>query len=198
MGGHRRHFLVGGATATATVGGGTLLWFQQQGYRIDPSPYVPKLESPPIKLPGAAFDLRAERTLRALYAYLIPGDPELGLPSADEAEVMSYVQKAMTITGLRPVRDDLLKLARWLDSQVRPHSFAEIEPAQGTQVLLETQAHHEPIGRFRPAIALEAALRIGLEGYLGHSEHGGNPKFVTWSALKIAMPHERRHTFTIE
>jgi hypothetical protein len=188
----RRALLVGGAGASL-VGTGLIAWLRSRGYEVD-VPDQPVDRGPPtelVPLSGPPFDVRAREALLVLYALLLPGDPARGLPGADDAGVFAYVERAARIPGLRPLRDDLLKLARFLDGQAAPARFAELDVARQTQLLLAAQADQAPTGRFVPARALEAALRLGLEGYLGHPHHGGNRAFAAWEALDIPMPRER-------
>lgn len=188
----RRTFL-GGAAGAAAIGAGTWAWLQAQGYAVDP-PSEPLERIPPAlpgKLPGPPFDPRARTTLAALYGHLFPGDAERGLPNAGAAKVFEYVESASRHPGLRPVRDDILKLARFLDREAAPARFSDLPLERATRLLQAVGENRRPKGRFVPARALETALRLGLEGYLGHPHHGGNPDFITWEALDIRMPRAR-------
>lgn len=196
----RRAFLWGSAGAVV-VGAGAWAWLRAQGYVEDPPPTpLDRHPGPEVTaLGGPAFDPRAEATLIALYGWLLPGHAELGLPSAEQASVFGYVRAAALLPGLRPLRNDILKLARFLDREAQSRlggpppgpGFSALDEASATQVLLAAQEDEQRRGRFVPARALEAALRLGLEGYLGHPEHGGNRDFVSWDALGIAMPRRR-------
>lgn len=183
---HRRAFLVGSA-GLATAGAATWAWFQREAV-IDSVPLSP--EPPAALIPlRRAFDPRATATLTRLLDLLIPGGD--GMPSATAAGVPAYLERAGRVEGLRPLRDELLKLSRHLDRLSRPQSFGDLDAARATQLVLEAQADREPKGRFVAARAMEAALRLGLEGYLGHPHHGGNRDFAAWEALRIPMPRER-------
>ena len=189
---HRRGVLGAGA-GLALVGSGTWLWLRSLGYEVDP-PRTPIQRSPPpplVELSGPPFDPRAAQTLEILFWDLLPGDPDLGLPSAREAGVWNYVQAAARVSGLRPIRDDLLKLARFLDLGAKPESFSDLDAARRTQLVIETQFDDKRRGRFIPSRALEVALRFALEGYLGHPHHGGNRAFAAWDGLDIDMPRDR-------
>lgn len=186
----RRAALLGAGGVAVTAG--TWAWLRARGLAEDrPEQAIertPPASAPP--LPGPAFDPRAEATLRSLYDELLPGQPELGLPSASEADVFGYVKEAARLPGLRPLRDEVLKLARHLD-RAGPRRFVELDVAERTQLLLAVSSDTGRTGRFVPSRALEAALRLGLEGYLGHPHHGGNQGFVAWEALRIRMPRDR-------
>lgn len=181
----RRAFLAAGAGLT--VGGATWAWFRQEA-GLDERPRVAEPPAVPVPL-KRAFDARATDTLARLYALLLPGGG--ALPSALDAGVLSYVEQAGRVAGLRPLRDEVLKLSRHLDRIAEPLRFAETDDARATQLTLEVQADDAPRGRFIPSRGLEAALRLGLEGYLGHPHHGGNEAFKAWDALNIRMPRER-------
>lgn len=196
MGVSRRSLLAGGAGA-ALLSGGTWVWLRERGYTEDPPPtrfpraLEPRSSPALVPLSGPPFDPRSREAIAALYGHLLPGDPGRGIPSADEARVFEYVERAARVPGLRPLRNEILKLARYLDQRSAPERFSTLDAARATQIVLDTQEDTRPRGRFVPAQALEAALRLGLEGYLGHPEHGGNPGFIVWEALAIAMPKER-------
>ena len=192
----RRAVLAGGGAALLSAG--TWAWLRHRGLTVD-APEVPLERSVggrPAPLSGPAFDIRAARTLQVMYDDLLPGSEALGIPSASAAGVFAYLERACKEPGLRPLRDEVLKLARHLDrsSPSTPgerRSFAELDVAERTQVLYAIASDQSPTGRFVPARALETALRLGLEGYLGHPHHGGNQDFVAWSALSIPMPRRR-------
>ncbi len=185
-----RRGLLAGAGAV-TLGSGTYAWLRAQGYELDPAPEPMRGEpAPPVPpLGGPPFDPRSRETLLALCEHLLPGG--LGLPSATEAGVFRYVEAAARLPGLRPVRDDLLKLARWLDARSRPSRFIELDREAAKALLTTAATETTRTGRFVPARALEVALRFSLEGYLGHPAHGGNEGFSAWEALSIPMPRER-------
>lgn len=189
----RRNFLVG-AGATAVVSGGTYAWLRSQGYEVASPLPQDQFVAPPAK-PALkqAYDPRALSVLRSLLAELLPGRSELGLPSALESGTLDYVVAASALPGLRAVRDEILKLTRYLDLQAKKDgaTFAEMEPLQRSQ-LVRTTVDAPPKGRFQPGRALQALLRLSLEGYLGHPYYGGNKDARVWDALDIDMPRDRR------
>lgn len=187
----RRGALLGGAGIALSAG--TWLWLRERGLTEDRLPIERVPPRRPAPLAGPPFDPRATTTLRALYDELLPGSPEPGLPSASDAGVLGYVAAAAALPGLRPLRDEVLKLARYLDKASPDPSrrFADLDAAERTQILFAASRDDNPVGRFVPARALEVALRLGLEGYLGHPHHGGNRDFVSWDALDIRMPRKR-------
>lgn len=191
----RRAFLIGGIGATA-VGAGTYAWLRRAGYPVDEEPSARRASVRPREtaLQHAPFDIRARAALASLMDELIPGDPALGLPSAAEASVLAHVEHAAGAPGLRPVRDDLLKLARHLDllaERTSARRFAALDGEARNRIVAEVAADTTPRGSFLPARALELALRIALEGYLGHPFHGGNRDGKVWRALGVSMPLER-------
>lgn len=190
----RRTFLAGGVAAAA-LGGGTWAWLRAQGYTEAPplrgrSP----AREPVAPLPSAPYPPRAQATLEALVEVLLPGDPAAGLPSGVEAGVVGFLMTASRDPILRPVRNDVLKLTRYLDQggqSLRGVRFVELDPEARAAVVADAAADAEARGRFVPARALEASLRVSLEGYLGHPHHGGNADAKVWSALDIRMPRAR-------
>lgn len=183
-----------GVGGVGLVSAGFWTWLRERGYAVDPPPSSMEGEPAPVVLPlsGPPFDLRALAVLEPLLETLLPGG--LGLPSAVEAGVLTYFERAGRLPGLRPVRDDVLKLTRHLDREATRRSsagFASLDAAERTQILLAVGDDHEGRGRFVPARALETTLRFALEGYLGHPHHGGNRAFASWDALRIPMPRDR-------
>ena len=77
------------------------------------------------------------------------------------------------------LRDEILKLTRYIGS-------TPIETA-----IAEAALNERARPTFSPARALEATLRLSLEGYLGHPHYGGNRDASVWNALSIAMPRQR-------
>ena len=192
----RRTFLAGGLSAAA-LGAGTYAWLRAQGYAVDPPLAVGQGagRDAVTPLPGAPYPPRALATLEPLLDVLLPGDPALALPSAQQAGVLDFLTTASRAPGLTPVRNDVLKLARFLDQQAQGKAgvrFGELtDPAQRAEVVAEAAVDRAPRGRFVPAQALEVTLRLALEGYLGHPFHGGNRDGKVWQALAIAMPIDR-------
>lgn len=180
---------VAAAATGTTLGAATWAWYQSTqdepadapAFELEPSEPVPDL--------ARAFDPRATVALEALYPLLFPARNEL--PGAAEAGLLDYVERALRQGRLRSLRNELLKLARDLDRRAAPRTFAELDVARATQLLLDVQNDKAPTGRFVPSRALEIALRLGLEGLLGHPHHGGNRGFVAWDALAIRMPRHR-------
>lgn len=192
----RRTFLAGGLSAAA-LGAGTYAWLRAQGYAVDPPLTVGggAARDAVAPLPGAPYPAPALATLGPLLDVLLPGDPALALPSGREAGVLEFLATASRAPGLTPVRNDILKLARFLDQQAQGKAgvrFGDLtDPAQRAEVVAETATDRAPRGRFVPARALEVTLRLALEGYLGHPFHGGNRDAKVWQALTIAMPVDR-------
>lgn len=194
----RRRFLIWGVSgvAGATVATGTYAWLRQSGYEIDPPRSVGRgqarlktagLETPP-------YDSRAQAILEWLLEALLPGDPAHRLPGALSVGVLDYVMAASALPGLVPVRNDILKLTRHLDQRMqrtRQTRFTDAAEADRAQILQEAARDTEARGRFIPARAVEATLRLALEGYLGHPFHGGNRNTAVWNALRIEMPRFR-------
>lgn len=188
--------------ATASGGAlsaGTWLWLRQRGLAVDAPevpPVAPSNPPPPTTL-AVAFDPRAERTMEAVVSMLLPGSATLGIPSAREAGVMGFLGRNARLDGLRPLRNQLVKLTRYLDRAAadlraqRTASFGDLDAAESMQVLLTASQDTKRVGSFHPPEALEATLRIALEAYLSHPYHGGNQGFVAWTALGIEMPKER-------
>lgn len=192
----RRAFLIGGLSA-ATLGAGTWAWLRSQGYQVSParSPSGGPGHPPLAALPGAPYPPRALATLQALVEILLPGDADLSLPPGSDAGVVEFLQSASREPGLGAVRNDILKLTRFLDQgaqSLRGVRFSELtDPAAQAQLVAEAAAEQNPRGRFVPARAVEATLRLCLEGYLGHPHHGGNRDFSVWQALNIPMTRDR-------
>ncbi len=192
--GRRTFIIVGGASV---VGAGTYAWLRRLGYDVDPSP-DPRLEPARAKagaLPFEPFDPGALGVLAVLTDHLLPGDPARSLPSASDAGVLDYLVAAAREPGMRAVRDEVLKLTRHLDLIARKKFGATLatlsDPAREAEVIEEAASGSGERPTFSPARALEATLRLSLEGYLGHPDHGGNRNGSAWDALSIAMPRER-------
>ena len=191
----RRTFLMMGISGAA-IGTGTYVWLRRAGYAVDPAismgdgkprPRTSALEAPP-------YDARALEVVVWLLEALLPGDPTRGLPGARDAGVIDYVVAASALAGLVVVRHDILKLTRHLERRMkhaRGERFMEAPAEARAQLLREAAQDHEPRGRFVPSRAVEATLRLGLEGYLGHPHHGGNRNYAVWDALQIEMPRSR-------
>ncbi len=109
---------------------------------------------------------------------------------------MQFLVTASRQPGLGPVRNDILKLTRYLDrgaQSERGVRFAELtDRALQTQLVKQAADNPSKIGRFVPALAVEATLRLSLEGYLGHPYYGGNQDYSVWQALQISMPRDRQ------
>ena|SRR5688572_13366937 len=173
----RTFIIVGGASV---IGAGTYAWLRKLGYEVDPAlDYAAQPRAKIGALPYEPFDPIALATLAVLVDHLLPGDPEKKLPSATEAGVIDYLIAAARAPGMSAVRDEILKLTRYLG---KPPLDAAIRDAAAN-------ARAKPT--FSPARALEATLRLSLEGYLGHPHYGGNRDASVWNALSIAMPRER-------
>ena len=174
----RTFIIVGGASV---IGAGTYAWLRKLGYEVDPA--LETRAEPRAKsgvLPYEPFDPIALATLTAMLDHLLPGDPEKKLPSAREAGVLDYLIAAAKAPGMSALRDEILKLTRYIGS-------TPIETA-----IAQAAANERARPTFNPARALEATLRLSLEGYLGHPDHGGNRDAAVWGALSIAMPRERQ------
>ncbi|MEM7675531.1 MAG: gluconate 2-dehydrogenase subunit 3 family protein [Myxococcota bacterium] len=189
----RRTFLLGSLGAATALSAGTYAWLRRQGYEIDPGPPLPEEGRPPIAdLPSAPFDPRAREVLAVVLDQLLPGDPAIQLPSAAEAGVLNFLDRACRHRGLRAVRADVLKLCRDLDLRAMRRFDKQRYPAlsadQRDGLLAEVRVQTNGRGRYRPQRALHTTLRIALEGYLGHPDHGGNRDARVWDALHIAMP----------
>lgn len=190
----RRTFIVAGGAAL--IGAGTYAYLKKLGYEVDPDP-TPLDRSPRSKsasLTHAPFDPIALGILGALVDHLIPGDDDAGLPSGRAAGVVDYLIAAARAPGLRPVRDEILKLTRLLDLVAKKQeggAFAELPVEAQGRVVAEAAAGRHERRTFKPARAMEATLRLGLEGYLGHPHHGGNRDAAVWDALAIDMPRDR-------
>jgi hypothetical protein len=188
----RRTFVVaGGALA---VGAGTYAWLRRLGYDVDPSLASPRASrSKAGALANDAFDAPALPTLAALADLLIPGDPARKLPSAADAGVVDYLLSAARAPGLLPVRNEILKLCRLLDRLAAPARFAELDPEAQQRAIGEVLEGRHDRGAFEGGRAVEATLRLALEGYLGHPDHGGNRSAVAWDAFAIGMPRATAH-----
>ncbi len=192
----RRQFLVGSLGAAAALSAGTYAWLRKRGYDVDPGPQWAREARPPVAdLPSPPFDPRARAALAVLIDQLLPGDSAIGLPSASEAGVLAFLDQACRHRGLRAVRADVLKLCRDLNQRAgrefgRP--YFEITSDERDVLLARVRSDVGRVGRYRAPRALQTTLRIALEGYLGHPQHGGNRDASVWSALNIAMPRSSR------
>ena len=182
----------------AALGAGTWAWLRARGYAVRPpvGPGRAEARAPVAGLPSAPYPPLALATLPPLIDVLLPGEPDLSLPTGSEAGVVDFLVSASRAPGLTPLRNDILKLTRYLDIAAQRHRgvrFAELDdPAIRAEIVAEAAGDRTARGRFVPAQALEAALRLSLEGYLGHPEHGGNRDAAVWDALHIGMPRDRR------
>lgn len=190
----RRNFLIGGLAATG-LSAGTWAWLKSRDLVELPS-LSSEAPTPPEKPKAlaSAFDPRARETLTVLLGHLLPSQSPSQLLGAQEVQLEGYLETSCRIPGLRPVRNEILKLTRYLDlrcKKLHQKRFIEV-PTDGQKELLQRIAHGlEPKKRFNPQAALEVCLRIALEGYLAHPFHGSNPNFKVWDSLKIVMPHNR-------
>ncbi len=196
----RRALLASGAILT--VGAGTYAWLARMGYLDHPeTPESPrttisdrKARSRTQALGHDPFDPRALAVLAPLLDLLLPGLPEHELPSASQVGVLDYLIQAAQAPGLGLLRADILKLTRYLSLQSRKahqKKFEALKQEAQVALLEQTQAKQGKIGRFSPARALHATLRLAMEGYLGHPHHGGNLQARAWKKLSIEMPTER-------
>lgn len=183
--------MVGGVSVLA-LSAGTYAWLKRQGYEIDPPLPMGADPRPKVQgLPGPPYDPRALATLPLLLDVLLPGDPDEGVPSAVEAGVVDYLVAMSRAPGMGAIRAEVLKLCRYLDRKAQStagYRFAQLErPEDRAKVVKQASEDGNPRGRFRPAVAMETTLRIALEGYLGHPDHGGNKNAQVWDALNIPM-----------
>src|SRR5688572_8618896 len=111
--GRRTFIIVGGASV---IGAGTYAWLRKMGYEVDPA-IDPRRESRAKigPLPYEPFDPAALAMLGTLVDHLIPGDPSRNLPSGRDAGVLDYLVAAARAPGMAALRDELLKLTRYLD-----------------------------------------------------------------------------------
>ncbi len=192
----RRTFLIGGLGAAAVLSTATYTWLRKEGYEVDPGlDHVGESRPPVADLPAAPFDAQALAALTVLVDQLLPGDPALGLPNGSAAGVPAFLDRACRHRGLRPVRADVLKLCRDLNLRSRMkhrRSYAELAPEDRDALLAELRVDASRVGRYRPQQALRTTLRIALEGYLGHAQHGGNRDGAVWTALRIDMPRSTK------
>ena len=166
------------------------------GYQVDraPRPFHRKSRPGQQALAFAPFDARSLATLTLLFDHLLPGDPELGLPSAGEVGVTDYVNQTAAAPGFLAIRNELIRLIRTLDLLSKKHFkniFKAIEGAARENVILRLSQGEGRQGRFYPTRALHLAMRLGVEGYLSHPHHGGNTEHRAWEALRIPMPRHR-------
>lgn len=190
----RRTFIVTGGAAL--VGAGTYAYLRRLGYDVDADPTPLDLSPRPksASLSHAPFDPIALGVLGALVDHLIPGHEASGLPSGRSAGVVDYLIAAARSPGLRPVRDEILKLTRLLDLVAKKDlsgPFQELGQEQQATLIDEAAAGKHDRRSFKATRAIEATLRLALEGYLGHPHHGGNRDASVWNALSIDMPRER-------
>ena len=191
--GRRTFIIVGGATV---IGAGTYAWLRKLGYEVDPAlgpAPTPRPWSGP--LPYEPFDPNALLVLTSVVNHLLPGDPARKLPAGVDAGVLDYLIAAAKAPGMSALRDEVLKLMRYLDVTAKTMfgaSFSELgDHAREAEVIAKAAANEGARARFEPARALEATLRLSLEGYLGHPHHGGNRGAAVWDALAIQMPRDR-------
>ena len=192
----RRTFLLGGLGAAAALSAGTYVWLRKEGYAVDPGlDHRGESRSAVADLPAAPFDAPAKTALSVLIDQLLPGDPTIGLPSGTAAGVVVFLDKACRHRGLLPVRADVLKLCRDLNLRSRMkhrRSYAELTRQDREALLSQIRGDVGRRGRYSPQRALRTTLRIALEGYLGHPQHGGNQDGAVWTALKIDMPRSTK------
>jgi hypothetical protein len=182
--GRRTFIIVGGASV---IGAGTYAWLRRMGYQVDPA-IDPRRDGRAKvgPLPYEPFDPTALATLGALVDHLLPGDPSRNLPSGRDAGVLDYLVAAARAPGMGALRDEVLKLTRHLDLLAKKRAGATF-----AELVASAAANEEARPKFDPARALEATLRLSLEGYLGHPHWGGNRETSVWSALSVPMPRER-------
>ena len=184
--------IAAGTGTAALLSAGTWAWLRQRGYSVDPGPDPHRAPRAPVRdLPSKPFDMRAAAVLGLLLDQLLPGDPEIGLPSAVEAGVPVFLDRACRHRGLRAVRADVLKLCRDLDLRARrrfEQRYSQLTPEARDRLVSEVRDDRGSGRRYSPQRALQTTLRIALEGYLGHPQHGGNQRGAVWAALTIPMP----------
>ena len=190
----RRAFLLGGVGTAAVLSAGTYAWLKQRGYAVDPGRRFQGPSRPPAAdLPSPPFDTAARGVLAVLVDQLLPGEPSLDLPSASEAGALDFLDQACRHRGLRPVRNDVLKLCRDLNLRARAslgRSYPDLTADERDNLLAQIRVDTVPKGRYVPQRALHTTLRILMEGYLGNPRHGGNRSAAVWSALQIPMPRD--------
>ena len=190
----RRVFLIGGSAVL--LGSGFYAWLRRQGYELD-GPVDPRTSAArpkAVRLAHAAFDPAAAQTLEVLIDDLLPGAPDLGIPSARSLGVSNFVGEAARSAGFLSVRADILKLLRHLDLAAKSAGgarFVDLEPNARAEILSRIASGEPGRGSFNPSTALELTLRLALEGYLGHPHHGGNRDGLAWRAFAITMPLDR-------
>ncbi len=176
------------------MGAGTYAWLRAQGLEVDPPVPGNDLVAKPVKaLKGVAFDVNAVAILQHVVLELLPGDPSFGLPSGVESGVVDYLLAACKDPGLLSVRNEILKLTRHLDiiAKKQGDRFVALAPEVRSRIVREVSQDDGGKRRFDPSRALKVCLRLSLEGYLGHSFHGGNKDHKVWDAFDISMPRDR-------
>jgi hypothetical protein len=190
--GRRTFIIVGGASV---VGAGTYAWLRKLGYEVDPALEIGTHQRPKSGvLPHEPFDPIALAVLGALVDHLIPGDPAKQLPTGRDAGVLDYLIAAARAPGMGALRNEVLKLTRHLDMTAKQKlgtAFVDLGDRERAGIIAEAADNAGARPTFNPARALEATLRLALEGYLGHPHHGGNKGHAVWNALSIPMPRER-------
>jgi hypothetical protein len=191
--GRRTFIIVGGASV---VGAGTYAWLRKLGYEVDPALEIGTHPRPTSgALPHEPFDPIALAVLATLVDHLIPGDPSKQLPAGRDAGVLDYLIAAARAPGMGALRNEVLKLTRYLDMVAKEMFGAPVvdlhDREREAAVIKEAADNARARPTFNPARALEATLRLALEGYLGHPHHGGNKGHAVWNALSIPMPRER-------
>jgi len=188
----RRKFLVVGAGAVGGLSAATYFWLRAKSDALDPGTGPRGTPHPAAEpLVGEPFDAPALATLRRLLDDLLPHTESL--PSATESKVDVFIVRAVALPGLGNLRNALLKLTRHLDLQGKADGLRySNQPNEArAQILRSVAEGEEGRGAFRPKEALELTLRLALEGYLGHPDHGGNAGAAAWDALSIDMPRKR-------
>lgn len=123
------------------------------------------------------------RRLAAVVDRLLPGG--FGLPSASEAGVPAYLERALA--GDPPSTALVLAAVTGLDALARAECgrpFPACGEAECETLLRRGFASADP--RLRGGLV--RLLELALEGYLAHPEHGGNRDAQVWRALGIDIP----------
>ncbi len=153
---------------------------------VRPPPPKPAAEKP---ITTVFKDDEARAIAAALDRILPAGVPE-GTPGASEARVFEYLNTQLQTPHFKDLVELMRSGGRALNGGARKANkirwFWELSPSDQDALLHQFQTGDIALGRFNTVRFFEVLRTFALEGFLGHSRHGGNRGHVVWHSIGFA------------
>ncbi len=141
----------------------------------------------PKPVHATVFKEDEAKALGAALDRLLPAGIPDGTPGAKEAGVMPYVEGQLQQPHFKAFIELMRSGGRALNGAARKEFktrwFWELDTAQQDALLQRFQTGSIRVGRFNTARFFEVLRTFSLEGFLGHSRHGGNLNEVAWQSI---------------